>query len=98
MVYGFDRLSKFDCQCRAAQAVGVRSDKRCNCTLANPGSTAARYSRTGSLIRRQVSMIERIAAIFGPACGSPTWIQFLRPTAIGRMEFSAKLVLSSNSG
>jgi len=26
------------------------------------------------------------------------WIQFFRPGAIGRIEFSAKLVLSSNSG
>jgi hypothetical protein len=43
------------------------------------------------LIRRQVSMIERIAATFGPACGLPTWIQFFRPTAIGLIEFSANL-------
>ena len=37
-----------------------------------------------------------MAATFGPACALPTWIQFLRPTAIGRMEFSARLLLSSN--
>jgi hypothetical protein len=34
----------------------------------------------------------------GPACSLPIWIQFARPTAIGRIEFSARLVLSSNSG
>src|ERR1700751_3813003 len=46
-------------------------------------NTADRYSRTDNLIRRQVSKIERIAATLGPAGGLPTWIQFLRPTAIG---------------
>jgi hypothetical protein len=49
------------------------------------------------LIRRQVSKIETIAATFSPACGLPTLIQF-RPTAIGRIEFSAKFVLNFNSG
>ena len=34
--------------------------------LAKLGSTAYRYSRTGRLIRRQVST-------FGPACGLPRW-------------------------
>jgi len=33
-------------------------------------------------IRRQLSMIERMAATFGPAWALPTWIQFLLPTAI----------------
>ena len=39
---------------------------------------------------RQLSTIERIAATLGPACGLPMCIQFLRPRATGRMEFSAK--------
>ena len=30
-----------------------------------------------------------MAAILGPACWLPRWIQFLRPSAIGRMEFLA---------
>jgi len=49
-------------------------------------------------LRRQVSTIERMAAIFGPACGLPIWIQFFRPNATGRIEFSARLLLSSSSG
>src|ERR1035438_9267361 len=37
---------------------------------------------------------ERIAAILGPACGLPMFIQFFRPRATGRIEFSARLLLS----
>jgi len=48
--------------------------------------------------RRQLSTTDRIAAIFGPTSGLPTWIQFLRPRATGRIEFSARLLLNSNSG
>jgi hypothetical protein len=47
---------------------------------------------------RQLSTTERIAATFGPACALPTWIQFLRPIEMGRMEFSARLFDSSSSG
>ena len=32
-----------------------------------------------------------MAATFGPACALPTWIQFLRPTTTGRIEFSVGL-------
>src|SRR5450755_2606340 len=32
------------------------------------------------------------------ACGLPMWIQFFRPRATGRMEFSARLLLSSSPG
>jgi hypothetical protein len=46
----------------AAQAVGVSSGSRWMDELASPGRTAARYSRTGVLSRRQVSTMERIAA------------------------------------
>ena len=47
---------------------------------------------------RQDSMTERMAAILGPASLWPKWIQFLRPSAIDLMEFSARLVDSSSSG
>jgi hypothetical protein len=47
---------------------------------------------------RQLSTIERIAATLGPACELPMWIQFFRPRATGRIEFSARLLLSSSSG
>jgi hypothetical protein len=40
----------------------------------------------------------RIAAIFGPACELPMWIQYFRPRATGRIEFSARLLLDSSSG
>ena len=33
-----------------------------------------------------------------PGCSLLMWIQLARPTAIGRMEFSARLVRSPNSG
>jgi hypothetical protein len=49
-------------------------------------------------IRRQLSTTDRIAAIFGPACALPIWIQFRRPRATGRIEFSARLLLNSSSG
>src|SRR5216683_6941559 len=52
-----------------------------NGVSARPGRTAAKYSRTGMLIRRQVSTTERMAATLGPACWLPIWIQFLRPSA-----------------
>ena len=41
---------------------------------------------------------ERMAATLGPACRLPMWIQFLRPSATVRMEFSARLLLNSSSG
>jgi hypothetical protein len=52
----------------------------------------------GIFNRRQVSTIERIAAMRGPASWLPKWIQFLRPNATGRMAFSAALVLNSRIG
>src|ERR1017187_5085672 len=63
---------------------------------ARPGRTAAKYFRIGIFSRRQVSTMDRMAATFGPACWLPTWIQFFRPRATGRIEFSARLLLSSN--
>src|SRR4029453_10781522 len=63
----------------------------------NPGSTPARYSFTGAPIRRHDSTTERIAATFGPAFTLPTCSQFFRPSATGRMEFSARLLDSSTS-
>jgi hypothetical protein len=41
---------------------------------------------------------ERIAATFGAACGLSMWIQFFRPRATGRIEFSARLLFNSSSG
>jgi hypothetical protein len=46
----------------------------------------------GIFKRRQVSTMERIAAMRGPAARLPKWIQFLRANATGRMAFSAALV------
>jgi hypothetical protein len=81
-----------------AQAIGVSWGRRWMGVSARPGRTAAKYSRTGMFIRRQVSTTERMVAILGPACWLPMWIRFLRPSATGRMEFSARLLLSSGSG
>ena len=39
-----------------------------------------------------------IAATRGPASLLPTWIQFRRPSATGRIAFSAKLLLNSRTG
>jgi hypothetical protein len=44
-----------------------------------------------------LSTTERMAATLGPDCGLPMWIRFFRPKAIGRIESSARLLLSSNS-
>ena len=64
--------------------------------LAKPGKIEQRYSRIGILSRRQVSTTETIAATRGPACSLPMCIQLWRPNAIGRMAFSARLLLNSN--
>ena len=69
----------------------LRSEIRWIGRSASPGRTEARYSRTGIFNLRQLSTIERIAAIFGPACALPIWIQFRRPRATGGIEFSAEL-------
>ena len=76
----------------------MRAGKRFNGVSARPGSTADRWSRAEILIRRQVSITDMMAVTFGPACGLPIWIQFFLPKTIGRIEFSARLVISSNSG
>jgi hypothetical protein len=47
---------------------------------------------------RQLSTTERMAAIVGAACGLPTSIQFLRPIATGRIDFSARLLASATAG
>jgi hypothetical protein len=65
---------------------------------ANPGKIEPRQSRTGILSHRQVATTEMIAATRGPASLLPTWIQFLRPRATGRMAFSARLLLNSRTG
>src|SRR5438270_12963295 len=83
---------------RAAQDRGVSSATRWTGKSASPGNTEARYSRTGSTKRRQVSTMDRMFATRGPASLLPMWIQFLRPSATGRIEFSATLLESSTSG
>jgi hypothetical protein len=81
----------------ADQRAGVRFDSWLSVRRFNPGKTAARHSLTGTSSRRQDSTTERIAATFGPACALPTCSQFLRPSATGRIEFSARLLDSSTS-
>jgi len=83
--------------CRS-QPAGVRESRSRILTHPNPGSTSSKYSRTGTRSLRQDSSTLKIAATFGPATGLPTWIQFFRPSAIPRIEFSARFVLSSSSG
>jgi len=65
---------------------------------ARPGSTSARYFRMKAPSLRQLSTIEKIAAILGPASLLPKCSQLRRPMAIGLIEFSAQLVLSSITG
>ena len=64
-------------------------------TPAKPGRIPARYSRMGIPRRRQLSVTDRMEATRGPAVGLPMWIQFFLPIATPRMEFSARLLLSS---
>jgi hypothetical protein len=62
--------------------------------LASPGRTAAKScvqeGGVGGTFPRQDRR-----DFWGPL---PTWIQFFRPRATGRIEFSARLLLNSNSG
>ena len=61
--------------------------------------TSRHSSHPGSMIVRGHGRRAKQRDLYTePACGLPLWIQFFRPSATGRMEFSAKLVLSSNSG
>jgi hypothetical protein len=55
-----------------AQRAGVKLE---TCRF-NPGSTAARYSLTGTPSLRQDSTPERIPATLGPDCGLPTRAAF----------------------
>ena len=56
----------------SAHAAGVSSPTRWMEVSASLGRTAARYSRTGTFSRRQVSNTDRIAATFGAASSLPT--------------------------
>lgn len=56
-----------------------------------PGSTSARYLRMGMPSLRQLSTIEKMAAILGPASLLPKCSQLRRPIAMGRIEFSTCL-------
>jgi hypothetical protein len=62
----------------AAQRAGVSAASSDRLRRAMPGSTACRYSFTGTPNLRQDSTAERIAATLGPACALPTCSQFLR--------------------
>src|SRR3954453_10893573 len=75
----------------AAQRVGVSLGTSDVVRSPMPGSTSLRYSFTGISSRLQDSITDRIAATLGPALALPTCSQFLRPSATGRMEFSARL-------
>src|SRR5579862_4195474 len=80
-----------------AHRAGVRPASSDIVRRLSPGSTAWRYSFTGTSRLRQDSTTERIAATFGPAFALPTCNQFLRPTGTGRIEFSARLFDNSTS-
>jgi len=83
---------------RLAQAAGVSSAVWLIGRSANPDRIEIRYLRRGMLSRRHVATIDTIAATRGPASLLPMWIQFLRPSATGRIAFSARLLLNSNCG
>jgi hypothetical protein len=92
------RQSKPVAQLRAnTQRIGVRSATALLVRLAMPGKISNKYSVNGAPIRRHDSTTERIAATLGPDCTLPTCSQFLRPSASGRIEFSARLLDSSIS-
>ena len=69
-----------------------------NREIAESGKHSCQVFENRDIGLRQLSTMERIAATFGSAWALPTWIQFFLPTAMGRMEFSARLLLSSSSG
>lgn len=76
----------------AFQAVGFNSATLLIGHVPSLGRTSPRYSLNLMSNRRQVSTIEMIAAIFGPARSSPRCSQFFRPSAIGRIAPSHQLL------
>jgi hypothetical protein len=66
--------------------------------IGKPGENRDQIVANWEFQLRQLSTTDRIAATSGPACGLPMCIQFFRPRATGRIEFSARLLLSSSSG
>lgn len=66
--------------------------------IGKPGENRRKVIAAGTFKLRQLSTTGRIAATLGSACGLPMCIQLFRPSATGRIDFSAKLVLSANSG
>ncbi|AXC15814.1 hypothetical protein ACPOL_6602 [Acidisarcina polymorpha] len=62
------------------------------------GQHVGQILRMGTSSLRQLSTIEKMAAIFGPASWLPRCSQLRRPIAIGLIEFSAKFVDSSITG
>jgi len=81
----------------ANQRAGVRLATWLSVRAFKPGRMSARYFFTGAPSRRQDSTTERIAATLGPAFTLPTCSQFFLPSAIGRIEFSARLLDNSTS-
>lgn len=69
-----------------------------NADSAKSGRIAARYSWMGIPRWRQLSVADKMAASRDSAVGLPTWIQFFLPIGTPRMEFSARLLLSSTQG
>jgi len=69
----------------------------CRDLLASPDRVLARYSRTGTFNLLQLSMMEKMTPIFGPTSLLPRCSQFFLPIAIGRIEFSARLVESGSA-
>jgi hypothetical protein len=62
--------------------------------IGKPGENRGQIVAYWCFNLRELSTTERIAAILGPAWGLPMCIQFFRPSATGRIEFSARLLSS----
>ena|SRR5215469_1554814 len=58
-------------QAQVDKAKGVRVESRWIERFERPGRTVPKYSRILILSLRQLSTTDKIAAIFGPACGLP---------------------------
>jgi hypothetical protein len=86
-----------DNECWATHAAGVRSVSRWLGRSANPGRTAAKKSHIGSSTCGSSPRPTELPQTMGPAGGLPMCIEFFRSRATGRVEFSARLLLSSSS-
>jgi hypothetical protein len=82
----------------ATHTAGVRSGEARDWEIGKPGENRGKIVAHWELDPAADFHDRENRCYLRPASGLPMWIQCFRPSATGRMEFSARLVLSSDSG